>query len=175
LVAHAIEAEAVEPLSVKGKSEPVEAFRLLGVARDAPPRPARPGAAMVGRVQEQWRVRSAFERAVTQRTCQLLTILGAAGVGKSRLGAETVESFSDATGARGRCLPYGEGTTWWPLSEALGASGLLEQVAGDDPVIARAAQLLDPAGEPIAPDEAFWAVRAALEALARRRSARALV
>jgi class 3 adenylate cyclase/tetratricopeptide (TPR) repeat protein len=169
LVAHAIEAEAVEPLTVKGKSEPVEAFRLLGVARDAPPRPARTGAAMIGRVQEQWRVRSAFERAVTQRTCQLLTILGAAGVGKSRLVAETVETFSGATVARGRCLPYGEGTTWWPLSEALGDSGLLEQVAGDDPVIARAAQLLDPAGEPIAPDEAFWAVRAALEALARRR------
>jgi class 3 adenylate cyclase/tetratricopeptide (TPR) repeat protein len=170
LVAHAVEAEAVEALTVKGKREPVEAFRLLGVARDAPPRPARSGTAMIDRVQEQWRVRSAFERAVTQRTCQLLTILGAAGVGKSRLVAETVASFGDAaTVARGRCLPYGEGTTWWPLSEALGASGLLEQVAGDDPVIARAAQLLDPAGEPVTPDEAFWAVRAALEALARRR------
>src|SRR4051812_43607686 len=169
-VAHAVEAEAVEPLTVKGKREPVEAFRLLGVARDAPPRPARTGAAMVDRIQEQWRVRSAFERAVTQRTCQLLTILGAAGVGKSRLVAETVESFgAAATVARGRCLPYGEGTTWWPLSDALGDSGLLEEVAGDDPVIARAAQLLDPAGEPVAPDEAFWAVRAALEALARRR------
>ncbi len=170
LVAHAVEAEAVEPLTVKGKSEPVAAFRLLGVARDAPPRPARTGTAMIDRVQEQWRVRSAFERAVTQRSCHLLTVLGAAGVGKSRLVAETVDSFGDAaTVARGRCLPYGEGTTWWPLNEALGDSGLLDQVAAEDPVIARAAQVLDPAGEPVAPDEAFWAVRAALEALARRR------
>jgi class 3 adenylate cyclase/tetratricopeptide (TPR) repeat protein len=167
LVAHAVEAEAVEPLSVKGKREPIEAFRLLRVARHAPPRPARTDAVMVDRVQEQWRVRSAFERAVAQRSCELLTVLGTAGVGKSRLIAETVTAFGDAaTIARGRCLPYGEGTTWWPLSEALG--GMLVPLAGD-PLIARAAQLLDPAGEPVAPDEAFWSVRAALEALARDR------
>src|SRR5262245_38316761 len=167
LVAHAVEAEAIEPLSVKGKREPVEAFRLLGVARDAPPRPARTGTAMVDRVQEQSRVRSAFEHAVTQRSCQLLTVSGTAGVGKSRLIAETVAAFGDAaTIARGRCLPYGEGTTWWPLSEAL--SDMLEPLV-DNPLIARAAQLLDPAGEAVAPDEAFWSVRAALEALSRHR------
>ncbi len=170
LVAHAVEAEPLVPLTVKGKAEPVEAFRLLGIVRDARPRPARVATPMVNRIAEQWRLRAAFDRAVSHRSCQLLTVLGAAGVGKTRLVAETLETAGGAaTVAVGRCLPYGEGLTWWPLAEALGESGLLDQVASGDPVIARAAELLKPAGEPVAPEEAFWAVRAALEALARRR------
>ena len=75
-----------------------------------------------------------------------------------------------ATVAAGRCLPYGDGLTWWPLVEALGETGLFEQVAGSaEPAIARAGELLKPQGEPVAPEEAFWAVRRVLETLAQRR------
>ena len=126
---------------------------------------------MVGRQRERRRLLDAFHQAVADRSCQLFTVLGAAGVGKSRLVAEVLETIDGAaTVAAGRCLPYGDGLTWWPLVEAFGAGGLLEQAATDDEArAARAAELLKPAGEPVAPEEAFWAVRKVLEALARRR------
>jgi class 3 adenylate cyclase/tetratricopeptide (TPR) repeat protein len=172
LVRHAVHAEPVAPLTVKGKSAALEAFRLLSVAPDAHGRPSRPRAPMVGRQHERSQLLDAFNRALTDRSCQLFTVLGAAGVGKSRLVGDFVDTVQDAaTVAVGRCLPYGDGLTWWPLVEALGASGLLEQVAGDgEPAVARAAELLKPAGEPVAPEEAFWAMRKVLEALARRQA-----
>jgi hypothetical protein len=171
LVRHAVDAEPVAPLMVKGKRAALEAFRLLTVAADARGRAQRPRAPMVGRQRERRRVFDAFHQAVADRSCQLFTVLGAAGVGKSRLVAEVLETIDGAaTVAAGRCLPYGDGLTWWPLVEAFGASGLIEQAASDDArAAARAAELLRPAGEPVAYEEAFWAVRKVLEALARRR------
>jgi class 3 adenylate cyclase/tetratricopeptide (TPR) repeat protein len=171
LVRHAVEAVAVAPLTVKGKTDPVGAFRLLHVARDAPGRPRRERAPMVGRSHERDRLIEAFEQAVELRSCQLLTVLGGAGVGKSRLVAEVTDALGDrATVAAGRCLPYGDGLTWWPLVEALGPSGLFAQVVDSaEPAIARAGELLKPEGEPVAPDEAFWAIRRVVETLARRQ------
>ena len=114
---------------------------------------------------------AAFERASGTRACELCAVVGSPGVGKSRLVAELAETFSDrATVASGRCLPYGETLTWWPLTEALGASGLLAELDGDEhPAIPRAAELLDPKGDPVAPDEAQWALRVVIERLARRQ------
>ena len=120
-VRHAVEAEPVAPLTVKGKREALEAHRLLGVAADARGRPERPRAPMVGRERERRRLLDAFHQAVADRSCHLFTVLGAAGVGKSRLVAEVLETIDGAaTVAAGRCLPYGDGLTWWPLVEALG-------------------------------------------------------
>ncbi|MEN3285674.1 MAG: hypothetical protein V7607_6814 [Solirubrobacteraceae bacterium] len=171
LVRHAVDVEPVAPLTVKGKADALDAFRLLAVAPDASGRPRRTRAPMVGRQDERQHVLDVFGRAAGDRSCQLLLVLGAAGVGKSRLVADVVETLqADAIVAAGRCLPYGDGLTWWPLVEALGASGLIEDVAAADvPAVTLAAELLKPAGEPIAPDEAFWAVRKVLETLARRR------
>jgi class 3 adenylate cyclase/tetratricopeptide (TPR) repeat protein len=171
LVRHAVDAEPVAPLTVKGKSAAVEAFRLVAVAPDVWGRAQRARAPMVGRQRERRRLLDAFHQGVADRSCQLLTVLGAAGVGKSRLVAEVLKSIDGAaTVAAGRCLPYGDGLTWWPLVEALGAGGLLVQAAADDAVAAaRTAELLKPAGDPMAPEEAFWAVRKVLEVLARRR------
>jgi class 3 adenylate cyclase/tetratricopeptide (TPR) repeat protein len=171
LVRHAIDAEPVAPLTVKGKSAPLEAFRLVAVAPDARARPQRSHSPMVDRDPERSQLLEAFQTAITDRTCQLFSVFGPAGVGKSRLVSEVTDTLQGAaTVAAGSCLPYGDGLTWWPLIEALGGSGLFEQVADDDePAMARAAELLKPVGEPIAPDEAFWAMRKVLEALARRR------
>jgi class 3 adenylate cyclase/tetratricopeptide (TPR) repeat protein/CheY-like chemotaxis protein len=169
LVRHAVDAEPVPPLSVKGKEAPLEAFRLISVAPDAYGRPQRVQAPMVDREPERRQLMGAFERALTERSCQLVTVLGPAGVGKSRLVADIIDGLRSATVAVGRCLPYGDGLTWWPLAEALGTSGLLDQVAANEPVLARAVEVLKPTGEPVSTEEAFWAMRRALEALARRR------
>ena len=112
LVRHAVDAEPLPPLTAKGKSGPLEARRLVAVTRDARSRPARPSAPMVGRQRERRRVLDAFHQAVADRSCQLFTVLGSAGVGKSRLVTEVLETIDGAaTVASGRSLPYGDGLT----------------------------------------------------------------
>ena len=100
LVRDAVEVEPVEPLELKGKAEPVPAYRLLRV-RDAPER--RHGALFVGRERELALLREAWERVRAEQRCELVTVVGDAGVGKSRLAAEVLASI-EATG-RPRPLP----------------------------------------------------------------------
>ena len=115
LVRDAADVEPVEPLELKGKAEPVPAYRLLRV-RDAPER--RHEALFVGRERELALLREAWERVRAEQRCELVTVVGDAGVGKSRLAAEALASI-EATVVRGRCLPYGEGITYWPVVEVL--------------------------------------------------------
>src|SRR4051812_36879921 len=112
-----VDAEPLEPLALKGKAEPVTVYRLLRMRAGEPGR--RAAAAMVGRERELDRLRDAFEQAVRDRSCQLFTVLGVAGVGKSRLVAEFLEALVEARVVSGRCLPYGEGITYWPVVEVL--------------------------------------------------------
>jgi class 3 adenylate cyclase/tetratricopeptide (TPR) repeat protein len=116
LTRDAIEVEEVPPLSLKGKSEPVVAHRLLSVRGDEA-YARRLDTPMVGRQTELGRLRDAFEQAVRDRSCQLFTVLGAAGIGKSRLTLEFLASRDDALIVRGRCVPYGDGITYWPVVE----------------------------------------------------------
>jgi class 3 adenylate cyclase/tetratricopeptide (TPR) repeat protein len=110
-------AERVEPISAKGKSESVTAYRLLGMA-DSVTGQRRADAPFVGRRRELSRLVEAYEDAGTERRCFLFTLLGTAGVGKSRLVAEFTERVgSGASVVRGRCLPYGDGITFWPIAE----------------------------------------------------------
>src|SRR5436309_8017011 len=109
LVGAAAEAEELAPLALKGKPEPVPAFRLLAVG-EAPDRlHDRP---FVGRTRELELLGGAWERASAERTCELVTVLGEAGVGKSRLVAEALERM-DARVVRARCLAYGDECTYW--------------------------------------------------------------
>ena len=120
LVRDAVRTEALEPLDLKGKSRPVEAHRLVAVLDDAAPIARNLGAALVGRERERQRLWRVFEDSVADRTCQLFTLLGPAGMGKSRLVADFLERVADdADVLRGRCLSYGEGITYWPLVEML--------------------------------------------------------
>jgi class 3 adenylate cyclase/tetratricopeptide (TPR) repeat protein len=116
------DAVRVEPrsLAVKGKEHPVEAARLVAVDRSAPAFARRLDSPLVGRRRELGRLRNDFEQAAADSACHLFTLLGPAGVGKSRLVAEFVAEIGDrARVLRGRCLHYGEGITYWPLVEIL--------------------------------------------------------
>ena len=115
LVGGAVDVEAVEPLVLKGKGEPVSAFRLVG-AREAAER--RHDAVFVGRERELTLLGEAWERALAEQRCELVTVVGDAGLGKSRLAAEALAS-SEARVVRGRCLPYGVGITYWPVVEVV--------------------------------------------------------
>src|SRR5438876_3364869 len=115
LVRGSAEVEELPPLEVKGKAKPVAAFRLLTVAAQARER-QHARAPIVGRQTELRRLSDAFAQAVQNRSCQLFTVLGTAGVGKSRLAAEFLSGI-EARLARGRCLSYGEGITYWPVVE----------------------------------------------------------
>jgi class 3 adenylate cyclase/tetratricopeptide (TPR) repeat protein len=156
LVHTAAEVEPVAPLELKGKAEPVLAYRLLRV-REAPER--RHEALFVGRERELAIVREAWKRVQAERRCELVTITGDAGVGKSRLVAEALASI-EATIVRGRCLPYGEGITYWPVVEVLKQLDLLpsEEVAT---VAIRS--LLGETEAATSAEEIAWAFRKTLE------------
>jgi class 3 adenylate cyclase/tetratricopeptide (TPR) repeat protein len=163
LVRDAVESEAVEPLTLKGKAEPTAAYRLLSVHEEATGRLETP---MVGRETELRRLHDAFKQAVNDRSCQLFTVLGAAGVGKSRLAAEFLEAV-DATIARGRCLPYGEGITYWPVVEVVKQ---LPHVELDPAAKTSLGSMLGEETAATSSDEIAWAFRKLLEGVAQSKS-----
>jgi class 3 adenylate cyclase/tetratricopeptide (TPR) repeat protein len=187
LVRDAVRVDPVAPLTLKGKREPVAAFRLLSVTPGVPGHARRLDAPMVGRERPLRLLHDVFEAAAGDGACHLLTVLGAAGVGKSRLLAEFLaEVGQQATVLQGRCLSYGEGITYWPATELLRAAAGLTDADGPDAaraklhvvlageergalVAERLAGLLGLAEPTDSPEELPWAVRRLLEALARER------
>jgi class 3 adenylate cyclase/tetratricopeptide (TPR) repeat protein len=169
----------------KGKARPVGAYPLTEVSAVPSQRTDRLLAPFVGRRRELARLLSAFEEAAAEKRCVLVTIVGEAGVGKSRLLAEFLASLNDrARVVRGRCLPYGEGITWWPLAEVLRREADIADL--DDQGVARdKVRALVGSGGSIIADrlcaaiglssenapqaEIFWAVRRLLEGLAAAR------
>ncbi len=162
LVRDAAEVEPLEPLELKGKAKPVPAYRLLRV-RAAPER--RHAALFVGRQHELAAVRNAWERVQAEQRCELVTIIGDAGVGKSRLIAEVLASV-EATVVRGRCLPYGEGITYWPVVEVLKQ---LDLVPPDEAAALAIRSLLGESEAVTSADEIAWAFRKTLEHAAAER------
>jgi class 3 adenylate cyclase/tetratricopeptide (TPR) repeat protein len=165
LTRDAVDVEVVEPLSLKGKVEPVAAYRLRSVHGDEAV-VRQLDTPMVGRDTELRRLRAAYEQAMLDRSCQLFTILGPAGVGKSRLAFEFLTSLEDALVVRGRCLPYGEGITYWPVVEVVkqlpaaanGAKGteVIAGLVGETDIVTSSAEIA-------------WAFRNLLEAVASDR------
>ncbi len=115
LVGVAVDVVPAESSVLKGKRDPVAAFRLVE-ARAAPER--RHETVFVGRERELALLRDAWGRAVSEQHCELVTVVGDAGLGKSRLAAELLASV-EARVVRGRCLPYGVGITFWPVVEVV--------------------------------------------------------
>ncbi|MFZ0181116.1 MAG: adenylate/guanylate cyclase domain-containing protein [Candidatus Dormiibacterota bacterium] len=178
LGAGAIHAEAIDALPLKGKPDPLPAWRLLDVSRDLATDHRRGDGPFVGRHDQIEQLQQAFARAVDRSECVVATIVGPPGIGKSRLADE----FSAAVADRGRvitghCLPYGEGITYWPLAEIvkeLDGSGLDEAVAAvvteEAPAIAARIAAAIGSGDSVgSPAEIFWAFRKLFEGLAHQR------
>ncbi len=162
LAGDAAEVEPVKPLVLKGKAEPVPAYRLLSV-REAPER--RHEALFVGRERELALVGEVWERVQAEQRCELVTLTGDAGVGKSRLGAELLASI-EARVVRGRCLPYGEGITYWPVVEVLKQLDLLPP---DEAAAEAIRSLLGRTDAQTSAEEIAWAFRKTLEQAAAER------
>ena len=121
-----IEYQQAEPIHAKGKAEPVAVWIAVR---------ARPGASrrqlsrtpLVGRGVELGAMREMWERVRDQRRPGMVTLLGAPGIGKTRLLTEFTEGLEGLRGPHwGRCLSYGEGITYWPIAEILkSAAGIL--------------------------------------------------
>ena len=180
LVSNAVLVEPMEPLQLKGKADPVLAWRLLGVVEGAPPFPRRLDTPMIGRAEELAALKTELETAAGERRCRLATVVGSAGIGKSRLGNELfADTRGHATTLVGRCLAYGEGITYWPLrgivlsaTGSLSRQGIGEFLAGAedaDRIAARLAGAVGTAEEPPGGEETFWAVRRFLEHTAKER------
>jgi class 3 adenylate cyclase/predicted negative regulator of RcsB-dependent stress response len=184
LVRDAVEVQSVDPLELKGKAERVPAFRLVAVRADVAGHERHLDLPLVGRVRELEILDRAFERARTECTCQLLTLLGPAGVGKSRMVQEFLAArASSATVLRGRCPSYGEGIAYFPLAEVVReAAGIakgdpastarekLSTLVADAQNGERIASLVgglfgwDEAGPT---EDVFWAIRKLFEQVAR--------
>ena len=184
--------EELEPVAVKGKAEPLALFRPLAprarFGSDVIRTHATP---LVGRELEKSLLIGTFERAMQQRSCQLVTIVGEPGVGKSRLCAELLAHLDERPGLtrwrQGRCLPYGDGIAFWALGEIVKAEcGILETdspeeaeakleqaLPKNDPdfawLKARLAPLVGAGGEPASQEESFAAWRRVLEGWADAR------
>ena len=189
LARDAIRAEPLEPLTLKGTSEPVPAYRLLEVYPGVPAHARRFDSPLVNRRRELALLHDAFQRCVYVRehACHLFTILGSAGMGKSRLVAEALRTIGgEATVLKGSCLPYGEGITFWPVLDVVKqATGITDEDTPDEACTKIVAQLEgEQAAERVADhvadliglaetggtaEEGFWGMRKLFEALAGKR------
>ena len=187
LVKQQVEVERLE-LTLKGKPEPVPAFRLIDVRSEPAPVLAAAAAPFVGRDAEMDVLRGAFAEVVGNRTARLVTVIGDAGVGKTRLISDFMARVrGDATIHRGRCLAYGDGITFWPLVEIVRSAARIGEEDSPETARGKIAALLprgDPdhdaivdrvasavglssASHPVA--ELFWGARKLLEAQAARQ------
>jgi class 3 adenylate cyclase len=146
-------------LDLKGKAEPVPAYPLVAVVGDGAIA-RRLDVPIVGRERERRALTDAWQRAVSESACHLFTVLGTAGVGKSRLTSEFIASLDGARVVRGRCLSYGDGITYWPVVEIVLQ---LRQRPSDPGAAAAIASLLGESDAPAGADQIAWAFRTLLE------------
>jgi class 3 adenylate cyclase/tetratricopeptide (TPR) repeat protein len=122
----------LEPLTLKGKAEPVPAWRVLGLSGEqrAGARGARRETPLIGRHDELAALEMHFGRVARTGEPRLVTVLGEAGVGKSRLLRELTRSLGTRNPPvvvhTGRCLPFGSSIVYWPLREVLRAECEIE-------------------------------------------------
>ena len=119
----AVDYRELEPVTVKGKAEPLRVWVVEGVREETPGRADDDATPFVGREQERTLLRELFARASQERSLQLVTVVGDPGIGKTRLVGDLRDHVLTQSGPtrwyRGRCLPYGESVTFAPLEEVV--------------------------------------------------------
>ncbi|HEX7148993.1 MAG TPA: AAA family ATPase, partial [Actinomycetota bacterium] len=177
--------DALVAAEVDGTPVDGGAWRLVDVSPDALGHARRSDSPLVGRLAELQLFDWVFQRAVSTSTCHLLTVLGPAGVGKSRLVAAAVDALdNDATVLYGQCSPDAEGSSFWPVAEIVRRAAEIKTADSPDQAEAKLVELMqDPdservadrlgrliglRAEPVTSEDAVWAVRRFLEVLAER-------
>jgi predicted ATPase/class 3 adenylate cyclase len=186
LVRDAVQVESAGPLELKGKAAPQTAWRLLEVSPEGPGVARRLDSPIVGRDRELSLLREAFDRSANEPSCRLVTVIGTPGVGKTRLSAEFISWLEGrARVLQGRCLPYGDGITYWPVAEVVReAAAITEEEAADEAtgkiaslcgdheetatIAERLASVVGVTDTTAPAQETFWAVRRLFEAMAGR-------
>ena len=183
LVGGEVDAEQLPPVPLKGKQEQTDVFLLKELRPGVPGAARRLDSPLVGRTREVAELRAALAEAEQLGGPQLVTLLGPAGIGKTRLVRELAVGAPHARLLTGRCLPYGDGITYWPLVEVVRhATGLggdeaaadardrLARLVGEAPdadrIVDGVAAAVGLGGE-ATPTEIFVAGRRLLEWLAR--------
>ena len=119
----AIAYERLEPMTLKGKEEPVPAWEATGVLSEPRRSAGRAETPLIGREEEATLLASLVERVEREGRPHLVTVIGQAGVGKSRLLRELMSGLAESdeppTIRRGQCPPYGSGIAYWALAEVL--------------------------------------------------------
>ena len=172
LVRDAVVAEPMPPLELKGKSEPVAVWRLHDVLPGAAGVTRRLDTPLVGRVVELARLRAAVDQVVLERSCRVVTVLGDAGVGKSRLAAElvSVAGRGCSTSSRAAACRTETGSPTGRSSRSSAGSTSTHVLSGEPDGETVHGRLLEAVGraEPHSrSDELYWAFRRLLETLAR--------
>jgi class 3 adenylate cyclase/tetratricopeptide (TPR) repeat protein len=163
LAGDAVGTQPLEPLALKGKRESVPAWRLLAVSTDMPQR--RLDAPLIGRERELETLVQAWEHVREGVGCELVTVVGSAGVGKSRLVEEFLAN-AGATIVRGRCLSYGEGVTYWPVVSVVKQLEPHRKAIELDPAAEDALAVLLGQSGTASTDGIAWGFRKLLEAVA---------
>ncbi|MFN2612772.1 MAG: AAA family ATPase [Solirubrobacterales bacterium] len=123
--AGAISYKELKPLVLRGKKEPVPAWEAIEVISAGPRRSSalRSESPLVGRGEEAQMLVSLGERVAREGSPHLVTVVGQAGVGKSRLLREVTSLLSESSSApdirNGQCPPYGSGIAYWALAEVI--------------------------------------------------------
>lgn len=171
-----LEAEPHASVAVRGRAKRVEALRFQQLAARATESGRPPtDLAFVGRQAELEALRTAFDQAVAERGPRLVTVVGEPGIGKTRLLAEfTSRLAGEARVLLGRCLPYGDGITYWPLAGVLrelgGPDALADRLGAEeqgDQVLELILGAVGAGGQTGSIEEVQWAVRRLFEALGR--------
>ena len=136
--AHVIEYREAEPVVAKGKSEPIQVWEAIGARSSFGLEVEQaPTVALVGRQRELDLLRDTLARSRAERSAQLVTLVGVPGIGKSRLVAELFRVVYEDPDLifwrQGRCLPYGDGISYWALGEMAKAQvGVLEDDSAEE-------------------------------------------
>src|ERR1700693_3819519 len=124
-----VEVDDMGPVEIRGRKEPVWSWAALSA--DGKPKSGSTETPFVGRDAELELLENTTGRALRDRRAHLFTVFGEPGVGKSRLTREFLGSLEGTTILTGRCLPYGESITYWPLAEMVKGAA---DIADDDPL-----------------------------------------